>query len=93
MTKKELQAQINFLVDELKRLREGYNKLSDEATNDRKYKNKFYEMWREKAEKAERYGRLLCTIYDIIHAKAEDDVDYDAIRKWIDNWYEREVTK
>lgn len=94
MTKKELQAQINFLVSELKRLREGYSKLSDEAFNDRINKNKFYGMWRKSDDKAERYGGLLATIYDIIHAKREDDVDYyDAIHQLIDDWYESEITK
>ena len=53
MTKKELQAQINFLVSELKRLRNGYNKLSDEAFNDKINKNKFYGMWRKADEKAD----------------------------------------
>ena len=94
MTKKELQEQINFLVSELKRLREGYSKLSDEAFKHRIEKNNFYRMWRKADEKAERYGGLLCTIYDIIHAKVEDDVDYyDAIHQLIDDWYESEITK
>lgn len=92
MTKKELQEQINFLVSELQRLRGGYNKLSDEALNDRLNKNKFYGMWRKADEKAERYGGLLCTIYDTIHAKVEDEVDYyDVIHQLIDDWYEREI--
>lgn len=94
MTKEELQAQINFLASELKRLREGYSKLSDEAFNDRINKNKFYGMWRKADDKAERYGGLLVTIYEIIHAKKEDDVDYyDAIHQLIDDWYELEITK
>jgi len=94
MTKKELQEQINFLVLELKRLREGYNKLSDEAFNDKINKVKFYGMWQKADDKAERYGGLLCTIYETIHAKVEDDVDYyDMIHELIDDWYESEVTK
>ncbi len=94
MTKEELQAQINFLVSELKRLREGYNKLSDEAFNARTSKNMFYEMWRKADDKAERYGGLLATIYDTIHAKVEDDVDYyDVIHQLIDDWYESEIVK
>ena len=94
MTKKELQEQINFLVSELKRLREGYSKLSDEAFNDRLNKNKFYGMWRKADEKAERYGGLLCTIYYTIHAKAEDDVDYyDVIHQLIDDWYKENTWK
>lgn len=94
MTKKELQAQINFLVSELERLRKGYNKLSGEAFNDRMNKNKFYGMWRKADEKAERYGGLLVTIYDIIHAKKEDDVDYyDTIHQLIDDWYDEEIIK
>ena len=94
MTKKELQAQINFLVSELERLRNGYNKLSDEAFNDRINKNKFYGMWRKADEKAERYGGLLVTIYDTIHARVEDDVDYfDVIHTLIDDWYESEIIK
>ena len=94
MTKKELQAQINFLVSELERLRNGYNKLSDEAFNDRINKNKFYGMWRKADDKAERYGGLLVTIYEIIHTKREDD--YDAIHQLItliDDWYEQEIIK
>lgn len=94
MTKKELQAQINFLVSELKRLREGYNKLSDEALNDRLNKNKFYGMWKKADEKAERCGGLLWTIHDTIHAKDEDEVDYyDVIHQLIHDWYESEITK
>lgn len=94
MTKKELQAQINFLVSELERLRKGYNKLSDEAFNDKMNKNKFYEMWRKADDKAERYGGLLVTIYEIIHAPKEDDVDYyDAIHQLIDDWHEQEIIK
>lgn len=94
MTKKELQAQINFLVSELERLRNGYNKLSDEAFNDRINKNKFYGMWRKADDKAERYGGLLATIYDTIHARVEDDVDYfDVIHTLIDDWYESEIIK
>ena len=94
MTKKELQAQINFLIDELKKLSDAYKKLSDEAFNNRINKNKFYGMWRKADEKAERYGGLLCTIYDTIHAKTEDDVDYyDVILQLIDDWYESEITK
>ena len=94
MTKKELQAQINFLVSELQRLREGYSKLSDEAFNDRINKNKFYRMWRKADEKAERYGGLLCAIYDTIHAPKEDDVDYyDVIHQLIDDWYDEEIIK
>ena len=92
MTKKELQEQINFLVSELQRLRGGYNKLSDEALNDRLNKNKFYGMWRKADEKAERYGGLLVAIHEIIQAHyTGDDVDYDAIRKLIDDWYESEM--
>ena len=88
MTKKELQELINFLVSELKILREGYNKLSDDASNDRLSKNKFYEMWRKADEKAEQYGGLLVAIHEIIQAHyTGDDVDYDAIRKLIDDWY------
>ena len=94
MSKKELQAQINFLVDELKRLRESYGKLSNEAFNDRTQKLRFYGMWRKADEKAERYGGLLCTIYDTIHAKVEDDVDYyDVIHQLIDDWYQEEIIK
>ena len=94
MTKKELQELINFLVSELKRLREGYNKLSDEAFNNRMNKNKFYGMCRKADDKAERYGGLLCTIYDTIHAKVEDDIDYyDVIHQLVDDWYESEITK
>ncbi len=94
MTKKELQAQINFLISELEHLRKGYNKLSEEALNDRLNKNKFYGMWRKADEKAERYGGLLTAIYEIIHAPAEDDVDYyDAIHQLIDDWYEEEIIK
>ena len=62
MTKKELQELINFLVSELKRLREGYNKLSDEAFNNRMNKNKLYGMWRKADDKAERYGGLLLNL-------------------------------
>lgn len=88
MTKKELQAQINFLVSELERLRNGYNKLSDEAFNDRINKNKFYGMWRKADEKAERYGGLLVTIYGIVNAHYKgDDVDCGAIRKLVVDWY------
>lgn len=94
MTEKELQEQINFLIDELKRLREGYNKLSDEAFIDRLDKNKFYRMWQKADDKAERYGGLLYTIYDTIHAKVEDDVAYyDMIHGLIDDWYESEIVK
>lgn len=94
MTKKELQAQINFLVSELQRLRNGCNKLSDEAFNDRINKNKFYGMWKKADDKAERYGGLLVTIHEIIHDKKEDDVDcYDAIHQLIDDWHEQEVIK
>lgn len=94
MTKKELQAQINFLVSELEHLRKGYNKLSEEALNDRINKNKFYGMWRKSDDKAERYGGLLTAIYEIIHAKKEDNVDYyDAIHQLIDDWYESEIIK
>lgn len=94
MTKKELQAQINFLVSELQRLRKGYNKLSDEAFNDRINKNKFYEMYQKADEKAERYGGLLITIYEIIHAKQDDNYDYyDVIHQLIDGWYEEEIIK
>lgn len=94
MTKKELQAQINFLVSELEHLRKGYNKLSEEALNDRLNKNKFFGMYRKADEKAGRYGGLLATIYEIIHASVEDDVDYyDAIHQLIDDWYESEITK
>lgn len=94
MTKKELQAQINFLVSELRGLRESYNKLSDEAFNDRINKNKFYGMWRKADEKSERYGGLLCTIYEIINAHYKgDDVDCDAIRKLVVDWYDEEIVK
>ena len=94
MTKEELQAQINFLVSELERLRNGYNKLSDEAFNDRTQKLRFYGMYQKADEKAERYGGLLATIYEIIHASVEDDVDYyDAIHQLIDDWYESEIIK
>lgn len=94
MTEKELQAQINFLVSELEHLRKGYNKLSDEAFNDRMNKNKFYEMWRKADEKSERYGGLLVTIYEIIHSPKEDDVDYyDDIHQLIDDWYDEEIIK
>ena len=94
MTKEELQAQINFLVSELERLRNGYNKLSDEAFNDRTQKLRFYGMYQKADEKAERYGGLLATIYEIIHASVEDDVDYyDAIHQLIDDWYDSEITK
>ena len=94
MTRKELQEQIIFLVSELKKLREGYGKLSDEAFNDKINKNKFYEMWRKADERAGRYGGLLATIYDTIHAKVEDDVDYyDVIHQLIDDWYESEIVK
>ena len=47
MTEKELQTQNNFLVSELKILRDDYTKLS-------KAKNTFYEMWLKADEKAER---------------------------------------
>ena len=51
-------------------------------------------MWLKSDEKAERYGGLLVTIYEIIHAKREDDVDYyDAIHQLIDDWYESEIIK
>lgn len=94
MTKKELQAQINFLVSELEHLRNGYHKLSDEAFNDRINKNKFYGMWRKADEKAERYGGLLVTIYEIIHAKQDDNYDYyDVIHQLIDDWHEQEIIK
>ena len=94
MTKKELQAQINFLISELKRLREGYNKLSDEAFNDKMDKIKFHGMWRKADEKAEQYGGLLYTIYETIHAKVEDEVDYyDVIHQLIDDWHEQEIVK
>ena len=97
MTKKELQAQINFLVSELKRLREGYSKLSDEAFNDRMNKNKFYGMWRKSDDKAERYGGLLFAIKDILNQESvdEDDAVYrlDGITQLIDDWYEQEITK
>ena len=53
MTRKELQEQIIFLVSELKKLREGYSKLSDEAFNDKINKNKFYKMWRKADERAD----------------------------------------
>ena len=97
MTKKELQAQINFIVSELKRLREGYNKLSDEAFNDKINKAKFYRMWQKSDEKAERYGGLLLAIKDILNQESvdEDDAIYrlDGISQLIDNWYESEITK
>ena len=94
MTKKELQAQINFLVSELERLRNGYNKLSDESFNHQINKLNYSEMYRKAEDKAGRYGGLLITIYEIIHAKREDDVDYyDAIHRLIDDWYESEITK
>ena len=54
MTEEELQELINFLVSELKILREGYNKL--------------------------------CTIYDTIHAKVEDDVDYYGVKHQLLDW-------
>ena len=94
MTKEELQSQINFLVSELERLRNGYNKLSDEAFNDRTQKLRFYGMYQKADDKAERYGGLLATIYDTIHAKVEDDVDYfDVIHTLIDDWYDEEIIK
>ena len=94
MTEKELQAQINFLLDELRNLRDAYKKLSDEAFNDRMNKNKFYGMWRKADEKAERYGGLLITIYNTIHTKVEYDVDYyDVIHQLIDDWYDEEIIK
>ena len=94
MTKKELQAQINFLVSELKRLREDYSKLSDEAFNDKIDKIKYQRIYQEADDKAERYGGLLVIIHEIIHAKREDDVDYyDAIHQLIDDWYESEIIK
>ena len=96
MTKKELQAQINFLISELERLRNGYNKLSDEAFNNKIDKNKFYGMWRKADEKAERYGGLLVTIHEIIHAPKGDDADYyyiNTIHQLIDDWYESEIIK
>ena len=93
MTKTELQSQIIFLVGELQRLRKGYNKLSEEAFNDRTNKLKFYEMWIKADERAGRYGGLLVAIYQIIHTK-EDDVDYyDAIHQLIDDWYDEEIIK
>ena len=93
MTKAELQAQINFLISELKILRDGYNKFSDEAFNERIDKNKFYGMWIKADERAERYGGVLIAIHDIIHAK-EDDVDYYyAIHRLIDDWYDEEIIK
>lgn len=94
MTKKELQAQINFLVDELKRLREGYSKLSNEAFNDRTQKLRFYGMYQKADEKAERYGGLLATLHELIqHHYTGEDVDLSAIRKLIEDWYEREIIK
>lgn len=94
MTREKLQALIIFLVSELERLRNGYNKLSDEAFNDRTQKLRFYEMYQKADEKAGRYGGLLATIYDTIHAKVEDDVDYyDVIHQLIDDWYASEITK
>lgn len=97
MNKKELQAQINFLVSELEHLRKGYNKLSEEAFNDRINKNKFYGMWRKADEKAERYGGLLFAIKDILNQESvdEDDAVYrlDGITKLIDDWYEQEIIK
>lgn len=94
MTKKELQAQINFLVSELEHLRNGYHKLSDEAFNDRINKNKFYGMWRKADDKAERYGGLLVTIHEIIHTKQDDNYDYyDVIHQLIDDWHEQEIIK
>ena len=83
MTEKELQTQINFLVSELKVLREDYTKLS-------KAKNLFYEMWQKADDRAERYGGLLSTIYDTIHAKVEK---YDVIYQLVDDWYESEIEK
>ncbi len=51
-------------------------------------------MWRKADEKAERYGGLLVAIHEIIQAHyTGDDVDYDAIRKLVDYWYESEITK
>lgn len=94
MTKKELQAKINFLVSELQRLRNGYEKLSEEAFNDRMNKNKFYGMLRKADDKAEKYCDLLLTIYDTIHARMEDDVDYyDVIHTLVDDWYDEEIIK
>lgn len=93
MAKKELQAQINFLISELKILRNGYNKLSDEAFNERIDKNKFYGMWIKADERAGRYGGVLIAIHDIIHAKEEDVDSYYAIHQLIDDWYESEIIK
>ena len=94
MTKKELQAQINFLVDELKRLRNGYSKLSDEAFNHQTNKLKFYGMYQKADEKAERYGGLLLELHSLIQPHyTGEDVDYNAIRKLINDWYESEIIK
>lgn len=97
MTKKEPQAQINFLISELERLRNGYNKLSDEAFNDKIDKIKYQGMWRKADEKAERYGGLLFAIKNILNQESvdEDDAVYrlDGISRLIDDWYEEEIIK
>lgn len=63
MTKKELQEQINFLVSELKRLREGYNKLSVEEFNNRTQKLRFYGMYQKADEKAVKLGVKNIKVY------------------------------
>lgn len=89
MTKKELQAQINFLVSELEHLRTGYNKLSDEAFNNLTQKLRFYVMYQKVDEKAERYGGLLHTLYE-----ASKELDgMITICQLLDDWYEQEVIK
>lgn len=91
MTKQELQGQINFLFSELKRLREDYNNLSDEALKDRHTKNNLYVMWREADEKVERYVGILLAIKELSD-KVIVDTDYriNAISKLINYWYESE---
>ena len=97
MTKKELQAQINFLISELQRLREGYKKLSDEAFNDKIDKIKYQGMYRKADDKVERYGGLLFAIKDILNQESidEDDAVYrlDGIAQLIDDWYKEEIIK
>lgn len=90
MTKKELQAQINFLVDELQKLSEAYKELRDEARDDRLDRNTMYKLWQNAEERTERYGGLLYTIYDIIYSTEEDVDYYYEIYKLINDWYESE---
>ena len=87
MTKKELQSQINFLVDELQKLSYAYKELRDEARENRLDRNLFREMWQEADEKAERYDELLGTIYDIIYSTEADMDYYYEIYKLINDWY------